>query len=172
VLSAEDGHELWRIPVDREAACGAFAPAGQVAAIGSETGSITIVDLDARTPRRLLTGAPGPVRALAFASGGVVAVGDDGVLRRWDDAGTLTYGEPAGGPLDRLAVGPDARHVATAGLDGVIRIYDAQGGAMLETLQWHRAQVLGLAWAGATLISGDVEGHVALWDMADLHVPP
>jgi len=173
LVSAEDGHELRRIPVDREAAGVAFAPGGHVAAIGSETGSITMVDLDGRTPGRQLTGAPGPARALAFAGGHLVAAGDDGVLRMWDDAtGTLTYGEPVGTPVDRLAVAPDGRLVASAGLDGVIRIYDAAHPMIIETLQWHRAQVLGLAWAGPTLVSGDVAGEVALWDVTDVRAQP
>jgi len=35
------------------------------------------------------------------------------------------------------------------------------------TLTWHTRQVLGLAWAGSVLVSGDTAGHVALWDVGD-----
>jgi WD40 repeat protein len=45
--------------------------------------------------------------------------------------------------------------------------------ATLETLTWHRAPVWGLAWAGSTLVSGDADGNVALWDLAaEITRPP
>ena len=40
--------------------------------------------------------------------------------------------------------------------------------AVAATLTWHTRQVLGLAWAGPVLVSGDTAGHVALWDVGDL----
>ena len=40
-------------------------------------------------------------------------------------------------------------------------------GQPIESLAWHRAGIYGLAWAGPVLVSGDTQGSVALWDLAE-----
>ena len=90
------------------------------------------------------------------------------MLRAWDVAtGAVRMRAPAAGALFRLAVAPGSRLVASAGLDHAIRIYDLDGGALVETLTWHEAAVWGLVWVGPWLVSGDAAGRVALWDLAD-----
>ncbi|TMB04314.1 MAG: hypothetical protein E6J70_04190 [Deltaproteobacteria bacterium] len=54
-----------------------------------------------------------------------------------------------------------------AGLDWTIRLHDLETGALVESLAWHRAGIYGLAWAGPVLVSGDTQGRVALWDLAE-----
>ncbi len=167
LISADDGHELARFPVEREAATVATAPDGRTVAVGSEAGPIVLFEQATGAVLRKLSGARGPARALAIAGTRVLAVGDDGVLRAWDvGTGELAYATPPGKALARLGVSGDGQRVATAGLDGTIRVYAVATGALLEQLQWHQSQVLGLAWAGAMLVSGDTAGQVALWEMA------
>lgn len=167
LISAADGHELVRFPVEREAATVAAAPDGRTVAVGSEAGPIVLFEQATGAVLRTLSGARGPARALTIAGTRVFAVGDDGVLRAWDvGTGELAYATPLGKALARLGVSEDEQRVATAGLDGIIRVYAVATGALIEQLQWHHSQVLGLAWAGATLVSGDTAGQVALWEMA------
>jgi WD40 repeat protein len=56
--------------------------------------------------------------------------------------------------------------VATVAADGRIRLHDAATGIVLDTLRWHESAIAGVAWGGSTLVSGDANGKVALWDLA------
>ena len=114
----------------------------------------------------------GPVRVLAFAGDALLAGGDDGALYAWDAAsGAERFRRPVGGAIHRLALSPDRRRAAVASTNRVA-VIELGGGALVETLDWHEVQVLGLAWAGDTLATGDVAGHVALWDTTALHGKP
>ncbi|HYR97189.1 MAG TPA: hypothetical protein VEM57_10655, partial [Candidatus Binatus sp.] len=151
----------------REGAAVAFAPDGGVAAVGSEVGAISLVDLAGDEAATVLAESPRPVTGLAFAGDRVVSAAGDGVLRVWDRSGRITARADTAPGLLRLAVAPGGRLVATAGLDRTIRLHDLASGAMVEAIAWHRAAIWGLAWAGPVLVSGDAEGRVALWDLED-----
>jgi DNA-binding beta-propeller fold protein YncE len=168
LLQAEDGHELGRFPVEREAAAVAFAPDGTRAAIGSETGPIVLVDVANVKVIATIGNTGRPVQALAFAGERLVSAGGDGAVVVWDVANgrAMTRAE-VGSALSRIAVAPGGRVVASAGFDRVVRLHDVDTGALLETLSWHRAAVWGLAWLGPVLFSGDGEGEVAAWDLGD-----
>lgn len=74
----------------------------------------------------------------------------------------------AAGAVARIAVARGGGLVAATGHDHTIRtirLHDVATAATLETLTWHRAPVWGLTWAGSTLVSGDADGNVALWDL-------
>ena len=168
LLDAGDGRVLRRFPVEREAAAVAFAPDGQAVAVASEAGPVTLFDIGATAPPRLLRGPRGVVRSLAFAGGRLVAAGNDGVLRVWDRAsGALRIERPLVGPLYEMAVDAARGLVATTGTDPRIEVTRLADGAPVVALSWHPEQVLSLAWAGSTLISGDAGGRVALWNVAD-----
>jgi len=49
-----------------------------------------------------------------------------------------------------------------------VRVSTLPDATVVTTLAWHTHQLLGLAWAGSVLVSGDTAGHVALWDVGDL----
>ena len=167
LLAADDGRELARIPIEREGASVAFAPDGKHAAIGSEIGPIALVDLADGRPPVVLVDSQRPVTGLAFAGDRIVSAAGDGVLRVWDAGGAITARADAAAGLTRLAVAPGGRLAATAGVDRTIRLHDLESGALVEAIPWHRAAIWGLAWAGPTLVSGDGEGRVALWDLRD-----
>src|SRR5438094_2698775 len=169
LVRAEDGRELRRFPVEREGAGVAFAAGGRQVAVGSELGSVALYPVDADTPSHLLAAAPGPASVLVFAGGRLLAGGTDGVLRVFDaESGALVAEGPPGTGITRLAAAPGAGLVASAHNDGSVRVSTLPDATVVTTLAWHTHQLLGLAWAGSVLVSGDTAGHVALWDVGDL----
>jgi hypothetical protein len=170
LLDAGDGHVRSRFPVEREGAAVAFAPDGRTVAVGSENGPVTLFDVDTATPLRTLSGARGPVQGLAFIGEQLLAAGDDGILRTWEIAsGGLRVERRLGPTLRVMAVNGDGSLAAVAGTDPRIELIALADGTTAATLTPPDAQVLALAWAGATLVSGDSAGRVALWPVE--HVP-
>jgi len=164
-LDAGDGRILRQYPVTREGAAVAYTADGRRLAVGDETGAVALFAADADRPSHTLDGGRGPVRALAFAGEALIAGGDEGILRAWDVAhGTPRFALPLGSAIHQLAVTPDGRRAAAAGTSGAIAVVDLTDGSLETTLRAGEAQVLGIAWSGATLVSGDVAGRVALWD--------
>jgi WD40 repeat protein len=102
----------------------------------------------------------------------LLAAGDDGALYGWDAAsGAERFRRPVGGAIHRLALSPDRRRAAVAS-NNRVAVIELGDGALVATLDWHQVQVLGLAWAGDTLATGDVAGQVALWDSVALRGQP
>jgi len=169
LIRAEDGFELRRLPVEQEAAGVAISRDGRLAAVGSETGPIAIFDLSTDRPPRLLREPQRPADNLVFVGDRLLSVAEDRVLRVWDArSGALVSQRPLAVLPSRLAVTPDGRFMATGDTDWAIRIHDLAAGTVVETLTWHSAVVSGLGWAGGILVSGDTEGRMALWDLADI----
>jgi len=166
VLDAADGRVQLRLPVTRETAALAFAPDGETMAVASEAGPIVLYDRSGAVVRTLRD-TRAAARALAFAGDRLVAAGQDGVLYVWDRrTGASQFQRAVARTLRQLAVNAERGIVATAGTNNLIQVTALADDAGVETLSGHAAQVLNLAWAGSTLISGDAAGRVALWEIA------
>jgi Cu/Ag efflux protein CusF len=164
LIAADDGQEILRLEVEREAAAVALSPDGRLAAVASELGPISVFTLPAGEALPVLYASDVRARSLEFAGGRLVS-GSDG-LRVWDVLNSRMEAQASEAVVARLAVAPGGRLVAATSRDHAIGLHDVATGATLETLTWHRAPVWGLAWAGSTLLSGDADGNVALWDVA------
>jgi Cu/Ag efflux protein CusF len=163
VLDAGDGH-VETVHTEGEAI--AVAAGADHAAVATAVGAITLADL--RNPfTRGLWPSTQPAAAIGFAGDRLVVAGTDGTLRLFDAAsGDATAVIRLDARLVRLAVAPDGRRAATVDRDRVIRIHALPSGEVVERLVWHRANVAALAWgAGPTLVSGDNDGELAVWDV-------
>jgi WD40 repeat protein len=164
LIAADDGHEIRRLEVEREAVAVAFSSDGRLAAVASELGPISLFTLPSGEALPVLHAADMRARSLRFAGQRLLA-GSDG-LRVWDVLNGRMLAHAPGAVGDRLAVAPDGKLVAATSRDHAVRLHDVGTAATVATLTWHRAPVWGLAWVGPTLVSGDADGNVALWDVA------
>jgi eukaryotic-like serine/threonine-protein kinase len=71
------------------------------------------------------------------------------------------------GAIDKTCFSRDGQHLATAGDDRIIRIWDVKSGKLHHTLSGHQSTIWSLDYSpsGQTLISGDQDGHVKMWQV-------
>jgi RNA polymerase sigma factor (sigma-70 family) len=118
---------------------------------------------------------PAQVCAVDFSPDGTaVAVGDDRgravVIPSWKTGGAepgVCIDERHEGTVKAVRFAPDGRTVASAGADGVIRLWAPNTGQVLHTLAGHRGPVHALAFApdGKMLASAGEDGTVRLWGL-------
>jgi WD40 repeat protein len=177
------GNELVRVPW---AGAGgdhppllALAPDGGLLAAATPAGTVLLWRAaDGRLLRRLVPPDGAVLTALCFAADGqLLAAGDEsGAIHRWEVTSGRRLpvagdGRAAAGPL---ALSPDGRSLAVAGLDGPIGLYDlaalrdrpdSAGRGRLIGLS---SAAVGLAWSGdgRSIAAGDGSGSVVVWDVA------
>ncbi|HEV7734784.1 MAG TPA: hypothetical protein VGR62_21620 [Candidatus Binatia bacterium] len=173
LLDVDGVQPMRMVPLDGEGAAVAIAPDGALAAVGTASGHVVLVDLRDATVRDTLQATDAlPVHGLAFVDGRLAAASADGILRIWTfDPPALERTVRTMSPLNRLRT--DGLRLAGAGaVDGAIALVDlVHDDGALTTLAWHPAQVIALTWAGSRLISGDVAGNVAVWPPQGGQVP-
>jgi WD40 repeat protein len=172
-LLEPDGAQRRPLPTKGTAVRVAVDPSGAVAAVATDTGEISLFDLESDSPVKTLTPSSQPVAALAFARNLLVVAGSDGVLRTIDtrSAREVAHAE-VGSPLLQLAISADGRFAATAAGDRVIRLHGLRDAGVKSELAWHAARVSALAFgAGPTLLSADNDGKLAVWDLTPAGEP-
>src|SRR5262245_58414731 len=121
-----------------------------------------------RTPN-LLQAHQGPVTALAWGAGGVLAsAGADRKVILWDmPEGKARHTLPTEGTPRALAMSADGRLVAAAGDSGAITVWETATGKPRATLAGHTDWVLALAFSadGSRLASGGYDEIVRVWDV-------
>ena len=168
LLDAADGRVRQRLPIEREGAALAFAADGRMVAVASEDGPVALFEIGSAAPVHVLRGARGAVRSMTFVGDRLVGAGDDGVLRIWNRAdGAVLLERQIGRTVRAMTVNGRGDLAAAVGREPAIQIVALADGSAVDTLVWHSDQILSLAWAGMTLVSGDGAGHVALWDVPD-----
>ncbi|MCK9900981.1 TIR domain-containing protein [Frankia sp. Cpl3] len=125
-----------------------------------------------------LVGHTGPVTAVAFGSGGLLATGsEDGTVRLWDTSDSRRIhqiGIPLTGhtgTVYAVAFGPGGL-LATGGLDGTVRLWDTSSSQHAHQidrpLTGHNGPVFTVAFgSGGLLATGGFDSTVRLWDASD-----
>jgi WD40 repeat protein/DNA-binding SARP family transcriptional activator len=136
-ISEFDAHSMERVrsiaitPAPASPSAAAISPDGRTVAIGSDSGSVSFVDLSTGTVRQGVGGHAASVASVLYSPQGrtVVTVGDDDKVIVWDlktasPTETLTghTGEAQG-----AAISPDGRTLFTSSLDDTVLVWDLAG---------------------------------------------
>lgn len=90
----------------------------------------------------------------------------------WQSESFVLKQQGHSGEMNSLAYAPDGRHVATAGADGKVKLWDTSSGFCFATFSEHSAGVSAVEFAGrggaagGVLFSSSLDGTVRAWDLA------
>lgn len=118
---------------------------------------------------RSLSGHSGTVFGLALSadSSWIVSAGGDSTIRLWDLlSGRQLKQINAPGALYTVAIHPDGKTVAAAGIDRKIFVYDVFDGTLKATLEGHPDYIYRVAFnhTGNRLLSCGYSGQLIVWD--------
>jgi WD40 repeat protein len=113
------------------------------------------------------------VQSLAFSpDGNLLASGAYREVKLWRrprDVRRLSITSAARGPVNGVAVAPDHQTFATAGADGVVRLWSANDGRPVREFAGHSAPVNAIAFSpdGTKVASVSADKTVRVWNAAD-----
>lgn len=162
------GHSDWISSV-------VYSPDGTVIASGGRDTNIWLWNVQTGTSLRLIEDHQAEIKAIEFTPDGQYLISGslDGVIR------LELLGSPEskqlfnnfGGGVWSLAISPDGTTLAIGSDDNniwLIGLWDTEG-TWLTQLSGHHTPVITMAWSadGTTLLSGEQNGHIRLWDVAN-----
>lgn len=168
LLDTATGRVVRTLPIEGRVVKMIFAGDGRSAALGTEIGTVALVDL--RSPGaapRLLTPSTQEITGLGFLGTDLVVAARDGTLRLFDAAtGTPRKEIASGGPIARFALNGRDGLIGVADADHVVRIFTAPALTLRGEYAWHQASITALGWGtGPTLLVADNDGELAAWDV-------
>jgi WD40 repeat protein len=158
----------------------ALSPNGKLLAAGDGQ-KLKLWDTATRRVVGEFKGYPGPLGTVRFSPDGKTLAAADGgwwvdippmsmsVMKLWDVAsGRELVSMRERGRMLSEAFSPDGRMLATAGIDGLIKLWSTASGRKVGELKGHTDAVSSVAFSpdGNTLISGSNDSTVKLWDVA------
>ncbi len=159
----------------------AFSPDGRTLAVAMANGLVSFLDVASGQWQQRLRGPklPDAIESAQFVAfmpdGKTIVVSKGKSLTLWDFAsGTLRRNLTAGADsFDAIALSPDGRIIAASNgnYDNrafVIHLFDSTTGAAIRTLTGHKSLLVALSFTpdGKTLVSGDDDGAMKLWNVA------
>ncbi len=151
----------------------AWSPDGQSIAVGG-FGEVSVFDAAGKQLKSKLAGPTEAVRALAYSFDGSLLAAGAGLPGRKGEVTVWKNGEKVlriEGHADcayAIAFSPNAKLLATASYDKLIKLWDVATGKEVRTLKDHIDAVYALAFTpdGKRLISGSADRSVKVWDVA------
>jgi len=168
LLDAATGKVEHTLSVAGRAVKLAFDRSGRRAAVGTEVGTVAIVDFGKRTAKpRVLAPSTQEITGVGFAERFLVVAARDGHARLFEaTTGTLVKDLALGAPIARFALAADERIAAASDDQNVVRVIALPGAVVRHTFAWHQASITALAWGvGPTLLVADNDGELAAWDL-------
>jgi WD40 repeat protein len=161
--------QLRELKLDATPRCVAFAPDGQLVAVGTVAGNIHLFAVATGKPGAVLTGHTYSVRTLAFAPDG------QQLLSGSDDLKAVLWEVPSGKRLRTLtghsslvtgvAFTADGKQAVTGAQDGTVRLWNVATGKALRRLVDGQPGFTALALNGTTLIVGGQGADVLVLDV-------
>ena len=150
-----------------------FSPDGRRLVTGDRNGTVQLWNLDTSIPVPL-KGQQGTVHGLAYSADGklVASAGSVGMVKVWkaddpksDPRSLVDHAGPVYGVA--FSGNPADTKLASAGWDGLVRIWDPRTGDLLRTLKGHEGDVWSVAFGGdgKILASAGSDGTVRIWDV-------
>lgn len=154
----------------------AFHARSNLLVIGLSTGVFGLYELPSFSNVHTLSVAHERVSSVAVSpSGEWLAIGARALgqllVWEWQSESFVLKQQGHAAEMNSLAYAPDGRHVATAGADGKVKLWDTASGFCFVTFAEHSAGVsqvefAGRAGAGGVLFSASLDGTVRAWDLA------
>ena len=146
-----------------------FSHDDQMLAVGGRCGSIRLLAMPQGQLIRDIPAHRQRIRAIAFSSDGsyVASSGEDRLIHVVPVAGGPGHSLPPR-PAKVLAIafyGP--HHLATAGSDNLIRLWDVQTKTEIGVLRGHTGSVAALECKDKVLVSAGYDTTVRIWDVGD-----
>lgn len=168
--------EMQVLQPDRQLCTVRFRPDGRSLYAGGYDSRIWRWDLSGKEPKELPSwdNGGGWVQCLEFAPKGDVLFAADswGALQAWQPQAKAprrlwTQKEAHDGWIHGMAVSPDGKRLATAGLDGAVRLWSAAEGALLRQLRNRGPEAFAVAFhpQEQVVVSGDLRGTVQQWNV-------
>lgn len=170
------GTEIWQVALDiGSVEAIVWQPDGDAIAVGGYAATVWLLSAPTGTEIGRLEGHAGTVDSLAWHPGGAIiatASHFDYTVRLWKAAFQSQTKQVTGhsGPVHGIAWHPGGTRLATHGLDGTVRVWDAatgeQAGQLGEVLEYPD-EVTGLRWCpdGETIATAFVFGGIRIWNL-------
>jgi WD40 repeat protein len=148
----------------------AFAPDDRLLAVGGRCGTIRLLALPGGELDRDIRAHRQRIRTIAFSSDGafVASSGEDRLIHVTplaDAAAGYRLPERPAKVLSLVFYGP--QHLAAAGSDNLIRLWDVAARAELGQLHGHTGSVAALGCQGKVLVSAGYDTTVRVWEVGD-----
>ena len=148
-----------------------FSPDGRLLATGGKDNTVKLWEVESGRELRTLTGHTGWIKTVAFGAGGarLASASLDGAVFIWETAtGRQLRSIEGGRGIECVAFSPDGKVVASGGGEQPLKLWNADTGQVLHTLNGHGAKVTAAVFSpdAGLLASGAQDGVIKLWDVA------